>query len=215
MIGRLKIAEPRWEEEAVDLIEELRGETGQDWDSVLADGLVGEQKDWPEARLYAGYRCLAERPDDGPVWLRVARLHGEFGEYDRATAILDEIDRVGGLGLFAEVFAEDPAVHRAYLLADEGRADEAHTALLALEARHGTHPLYRFALGSVLHLLAFHEEAVEEYDRALRLLREAESEAFEAGAFALTVRAVARAKGRAAAGEAFDGRRPLEIEGQA
>ena len=212
MIGKLNVSEPTWDEKVVVAVEEIREEFGQDYRAILEFGLYGATQDWPEAQLVAGYKCLQERPDEGAVWLSVARLHGELREFEQAEAILREIKKHGGLGLFAEVFCEDVDVHYAYLLAAKGRIDEAHGALLTLEARHGEHPLYRYLLASLLHDLSFFEEAVGQYDRALALVQAIEPDMFDAIEVEAARDYIAGRKAEAAAGKEFTGVRPMNLE---
>ncbi len=213
MIGKMDIIEPEWDKEAVKEIERLLAEGGQDFQSAQIFGLRGLGIDWPEARLYLSYCCVRQNPDDGALWLAVADVHGELGEWDAAENIVRELMRLGGLGLFAEAFSEDLDIRLAYILAAKGRWDEAHTALMKAEGRQGAHPLFHYLAATLLHELAFREESLSHYEKAINLLESMTDDDLES---ALRLRAcsyVRKWQAAVAAGCEFSGQRPLAIEG--
>ncbi|MCX7935094.1 MAG: hypothetical protein N3A66_07525 [Planctomycetota bacterium] len=212
MIGKMNIAEPEWDEAAVAEIERLLAQGEQDYQSALIFGLRGLGVDWPEARLYLAYCCARQNPDDGATWLAVADVHGELGEWDAAEEIVRELMRLGGPGLFAEVFREDLDVRLAYILAAKGRWDEAHTALMKAEARQSDHPMFHYLAATLLHELAFRDESLSHYEKALDLLEKIGEEDLDGAARLRACAYVRKWQAAAAAGCEFAGQRPLDIE---
>lgn len=133
------------------MVETHRAKTGQDYGAILYFGLWGTADCSAEVRLYAGYRHLVEAPEDGPAWLEVSRAHLEEGEFYKAELILDELIRLGCPGIYAQIYSEDPEVHRAYIRAEEGRLEAALELMDNLKAKHDESPVYHFFIGSILH----------------------------------------------------------------
>lgn len=218
MIGRFEIDAPPIDDAISQMVESHRMKTGQEYAAILMFGLWGTVDCSAEVRLYAAYRHLPDHPEDGPAWLETARVHAEQGEYDRAEAILDELERLGCPGIYANLYSEDPEAHRAHLLADSGRLDQALDILDSLGMKHGDSPTYHFVLATVLREKGDADAAVAAYDEALRALedfrREAEEEDmledldvdFEAAA--AFIRDARRA---AETGRPFEGKWPMDL----
>jgi len=212
MIGKMNIDEPAWDKETAADIERLLEQGGQDYQSAQIFGLRSFGIDWPEARLYLAYCCARQNPDDGALWLTVANIHGELGEWDAAEKIIGELQRLNGLGLFTDVFTEDLDVWRAYILAAKGRWDEAHAELLKAEPRQSEHPLFHYLAATFLHELAFREEAIKHYEKALELLEKLTDEEIDAAARLRACAYVRKWQAAASAGCEFAGHRTLDIE---
>lgn len=211
MIGVFNIDEPAADGELIQMVESHRGQTRQPYAAILMFGLAGTVDCSEEVRRYAGYRHLREDPGDGPAWLELARLHAAAGEFDRAHAILDELDRHGAPGLYPEIYGEDIDVHRAHFLADAGRPAEALSLFDELARRHGESAVHRHSRASALHEMERHEDAADGYAEALAALDEIEAADDDDGEtdFA-AVRAYLRARrDDALAGRPFAGVRPL------
>lgn len=176
MIGNFAIDPPQVDESLSDMVESHRQTTGQDYAAILLFGLWGLMDCSPEVRLYAGYKHLAEHPDDGPTWLELADVHAEAEEFAQAGHILDEIERNGNPGLYPQIYSEDVDVHRVNLLAAAGNYSEALDRLEALSARHGDTSLYLYMRAALLHNLSMRDEALAGYDEALEVLSDEEHE---------------------------------------
>ncbi len=220
MIGRFDIETPPIDDDLSQMVESHRSKTGQDYAAILFFGLWGTVDCSAEVRLYAAYRHLADHPEDGPAWLETSRAHLEAGEPERAEAIVDELERLDNPGLYPNLYSEDPAAHRAHILADSGRLDAALEALDRLRAKHGDSPVYQYTLGSVLHgkgdfaaAGAAYAEALETLE-AFRLEAEKEGMEDEIGVDFPAARAFLEAAARAAERERpFEGERPIDLSG--
>lgn len=209
----MNIPEPTHDDAVVRMVESHRQHSGQPYPAILMFGLAGSADCSPEIRRYAGYRHTADHPHDGPVWLELARLHAEDGEFDAAHAILDALDHHGAPGLYPEIYSEDTTVHRAHFWADAGRWSEALALLDDLDGRHADGVVYRYVRASVLHAMERFDAAVEGYDEALAALTEyaeededdGETELAAVASFLQTVRDDAEAE------RPFDAPRPFML----
>lgn len=170
MIGDFDILPPVIDDELSQMVESHRMKTGQEYAAILYFGLWGTVDCSAEVRLYAGYRHLAHAPADGPAWLEVSRAHLEEGQPEAAEKILDELERLDNPGLYAQIYSEDPEVHRAYIRAAQGRADEALELMDNLKAKHDDSPVYHFFIGGLLHEQGDLVGAQAEYGMALTAL---------------------------------------------
>lgn len=211
MIGALKIDEPDWPDEIAHAVDEHGAAQGQDYASMQAFGLWGAADNSPRLRLYAGYQHVKAQPGDGAAWLELANLHRELGEADKAAAILQEVERAGGLGLFPGVFQEDLAVHLAYVCADAGRLDDALAQLLALRERYDHLPIYHYVVATILHEQQRFDEATPVYALAIQTLREGADEIAELIDVDALARVLERFRKSAAEQKPFAGARPLEM----
>lgn len=220
MIGRFEIDAPPIDDGVSRMVESHRAKTGQDYAAVLLFGLWGTVDCSCEVRLYAAYRHLADNSEDGPIWLETARVHLEDGDAEKALDIISELERLECPGLYPNFFSEDPQAHRACVLADSGRLDEALETLDAMRARHDDSPVYHYTIGSVLQEKGDYPAASAAYDEALETLEDFRREAEEedmlddlnvdfaaAGAFLRAAREAAGNK------RVFDGFRPLDLSG--
>lgn len=220
MIGRFELDAPPIDDSLSQMVESHRMKTGQDYGAILLFGLWGTVDCSPEVRLYAAYRHLTDNPEDGPAWLETARVHLEAGEIDKAEAILDEMERLGNPNIYPNLYSEDPQVHRAHLMADTGRLDQALAILDDLRVRHGDSPVYHYTVGSILQEKGDFDGAVAAFAESREMLddfrREMEEEDLEeeldvdfpaAGAF------IDRAARLAEKQRPFEGERPLDLSG--
>ncbi len=220
MIGRFDLAPPPIDDELSQMVESHRSKTNQYYAAILFFGLWGTADCSPEVRLYAAYRHLESNPENGPAWLETARVHMEAGEPATALAIVDELLRLGNPGLYPGIYSEDPEAVRAHFLADSGEYDRALDAFDAIRARHGDSPVYRYALGTVLHAKGDYADAEAAYDEALagledlRLEAEEEDMTEELGIdFESAADYIRAARREAEAGQPFSGERPLDLLG--
>ncbi len=174
MIGRFEVDEPDWPQDVVRMVESHRANVGQPYLAILMFGLWGTPHYSPVLRLYAGYRHLAEQPEDGTAWLELAATHREAAEYAAAERILRELTRLGGFELIEAVYGENLRAHLANLWADAGRPAEALAEFDALREDFGELPIFRHARASVLHDLERYAEAEAEYVSAATALAEEE-----------------------------------------
>jgi tetratricopeptide (TPR) repeat protein len=181
VIGRLRVEAPPIDDPLSRMVETHRSKTGQDYAAILFFGLWGTVDCSPEVRLYAAYRHLLANPEDGPAWLETSRVHLEAGEAERALAIVDELARLECPGLYPGLYSEDPEVHRAHILADSGRIDEALAELARLGERHGDSPAFHYALGSVRQEKGDFPGAGAAYAEALAALERCRREVLEEG----------------------------------
>lgn len=170
MIGNFNIDEPKIDDDLSQMVETHRAKTGQDYGAILYFGLWGTADCSAAVRLYAGYRHLAESPEDGAAWLEVSRAHLEEGEFYKAELILDELIRLGCPGIYTQIYSEDPEIHRAYIRAEEGRLDAALELMDNLKAKHDESPVYHFFIGGILHESGDLLGATAEYRMALNAL---------------------------------------------
>lgn len=220
MIGRFAIDAPAIDDDLSRMVESHRMKTGQDYGAILLFGLWGTVDCSAEVRLYAAYRHLEANPEDGPAWLETARVHLETGEADRSLAIIDELERLDRPGLYPNIFSEDPEAHRALILADSGRLEDALALFDGMRGRHGDSPAYHYAAGTVLHEMRDFPAAAAAYAEAREALadfrREVEEEdmAEEVNVdFPAADRFLARAEKAAEKERPFDGDRPLDLSG--
>ncbi len=170
MIGNFNIDAPPIDDDLLQMVESHRAKTGQDYAAILYFGLWGTVDCSAEVRLYAGYRHLAESPNDSAAWLEVSRAHLEEKEFDKAEFILDELIRLDCPGLYTQIYSEDPEIHRAYIRAEEGRLDDALALMDSLKAKHDESPVYHFFIGGILHETGDLLGATAEYRMALNAL---------------------------------------------
>ena len=220
MIGRFALEAPPIDDQLSQMVETHRSKTGQSYSAILFFGLWGTVDCSSEVRLYAGYRHLEADPEDGPAWLETSRAHLEAGEGEMALAIVDELVRLDCPGIRAELYSEDPEIHRAHILADSGRLDDALSALERLEGRHADSPMFHYTLGSVLHEKGGFAKAAAAYAKAGRALEEFRKEALEEGLedeigvdFPAAGAFLAAAERKAERRAAFAGSRPLDLSG--
>lgn len=213
MIGRLNIDLPDWNERTREAVENARQETRQGYAAMHTLGLWGAGMDNPRQRLYAGYQHIQTHPEDGAQWLLLAHTHAELGETDRALAILDELVRLGGFGLYEMLYQEDPRISRAHVLAAGGRFAEALEQINAEEDAHAGHPLYHYTRASLYHAAERFEEAIREYTRAHTELSEQRAEVEDAIDVDAALNVILAERIGAESGERFDGIRPLTLEG--
>jgi tetratricopeptide (TPR) repeat protein len=218
MIGNFEIDAPPVDGALSEMVESQRWKTGQEYAAILFFGLWGTLDCSPEVRLYAGYRHLADNPEDGPAWLEVSRVHVEADQPEAAGRILDELLRLESPGLYPQLYSEDPDVHRAYLAAETGDPRRALEIFGALEMRHGDSPVYHYLVATLLQELGEYAGAVAAYDQASSALdafrKEAEADC-EAGEldFPAATEFIRRARAEAARGGEFFGGRPLDLSG--
>lgn len=179
MIGRFNIDTPAVDDDLSQMVETHRSKTGQDYGAILLFGLWGTVDCSPEVRLYAGYLHLATNPEDGPAWLEVARAHLEAGEADKAENIIDELENNDNPGLYPNLYSEDPEVHRAHILADSGRLDQALDLLDTLRMKHGDSPVYHYTLATILQEKGDFSGAGASYAEALEALDDFRREVIE------------------------------------
>lgn len=176
MIGAFDIEPPPIDDDLSQMVESHRMETGQDYAAILFFGLWGTVDCSSEIRLYAGYRHLADHPEDGPAWLEISRVHLEEGDTAAAGKIIDELEKNGNPGLYPQLYNEDPDVQRAYIMAETGAAMKAVEILDELKSKHDDSPVYHFFIGNLLHEGGDALAAAGEYRQALGALRDFEHE---------------------------------------
>lgn len=220
MIGRFNLNAPKVDNSLSEMIESHRMKTGQDYGAIMMFGLWGTVDCSPEVRLYAAYMHLQENPEDGPSWLETARIHLEAEEPEEALAILDEVERLDGPGLYTNLFSEDPEAHRALVMADSGQLDAALEILDSLRARHDDSPVYHYTLGTVLHEKKNFHGAAASYEEALETLEQFRLEAQEEDMldelnvdFPAAEQFVRAALERAKGELPFENERPLDLSG--
>ncbi|MDR2390798.1 MAG: tetratricopeptide repeat protein [Planctomycetota bacterium] len=179
MIGRFGLDAPPIDDSLSQMVESHRSKTGQDYAAILFFGLWGTVDCSTEVRLYAAYRHLLANPEDGPAWLETSRTHLEAGDADKALSIVDELLRLDSPGLYPAVYLEDPEAHRAHILADSGRLDEALEEFDGIRRRHDDSPALYYAIGSILHEKEDFPAAAGAYAEALEALERFRLEALE------------------------------------
>lgn len=211
MIGRLQIDEPEWDPRIVELVDQQRDASGQGYASIQALGLAGAGTGAPQLRLYAGYQHIRHNPDDGPAWLELATLHSLLNELDAAEAILREVIRIGDLGLFSQVYQEDPEARLAHAFAASERFQEALDLLNTMEDRHSGLPIYHYVRGSIHHNCEDFESAMAEYREGIDCLLEARDQVDDEVDVDAIVNVMIAQRVRAETGEPFDGTRPFDM----
>ncbi len=220
MLGRFNLTPPPIDDSLSQMVESHRMKTGQDYPAILMFGLWGTVDCSPEVRLYAGYRYLEGAPEDGPVWLEVARVHLEAGEPERALAIVDELERLESPGLYPSLFSEDPEAERALIFAESGKLEAALELFDALRSRYDDSPVFAYLLGTILHEKGDFPAAAAAYEEALEKLEDYRREAEEEGLteelnvdFSEARRFIDIAHRAAKKDAAFTGERPRDLSG--
>ncbi len=220
MTGRFAVDPPPVDDGLSRMVESHRARTGQEYHAILLFGLWGTADCSAEVRLYAAYRHLEANPEDGAAWLETARVHLENGEADRAMAIVDELDRLEAPGLFPNLYSEDPAAHRAHILADSGRPDAALEVFDSLRVKHGDSPVFQYAVGTVLQEKGDFPGAAAAYEEALEALEAFRREAAEEDMledlnvdFPAARAYIEAARAAAEREERFAGERPTDLSG--
>ncbi|MBN2711738.1 MAG: tetratricopeptide repeat protein [Planctomycetes bacterium] len=211
MIGRMNITAPAWTPKTEDMVEGMREKTGQNYASINHLGLAGSPDLDPRLRLYAGYQHVSASPEDGPQWLGIAATHAELGEFDKAEEIINEMKRLGGMGLIPQVYQEDLDVNLAHIFAVAGEYEKALDLFAQLEKSHKGHPIYHYVRASLYHAVDDFENAMREYAEAVRELQEQREFVEDEMDVDAIINIILACSVQAESGEPFDGTRPLEL----